>query len=82
MYSAVITSRMAARSDWVYRVDEAEKREVCDAVAAFRASGTEWLDMTRAQFPIPRLAKKLSTMCDQLENGGGMVALRGRAVYR
>jgi len=70
-------TEMAARTDWVHRVDEAEKREVYDAVAAFRASGVEWLDMARAQFPIPRLARKLAVMCEQLENGGGMVALRG-----
>ena len=70
-------AEMAARTDWLHRVDDAERREVYDAVAAFRATGAEWLDMERAQFPLPRLAAKLARLCEQLEHGGGMVALRG-----
>ncbi len=68
---------MSPRTDWFHPLDDAERQELVDAVAATQAGGTEWLDMTKADFRIPRLQKRLATVCHELEHGCGIAALRG-----
>lgn len=68
---------MQARSDWMHALEDAERRELLDAVAAVRASGTAWIDMERDAFRVPRLAARLARIGDELENGCCIAALRG-----
>jgi hypothetical protein len=68
---------MQARTDWMHALGEAERRELLNAVSRVRAAGTEWLEMERDAFAIPRIAAILERIAEQLENGPGIAALRG-----
>ena len=68
---------MAASTRWVRTLDAADVAEIDDALGAARASGAPWPETTRERFPLPRFAAKLDEVARELEDGGGLVALRG-----
>lgn len=68
---------MAARSDWMHQVDDAESRELLDAVSRVQAAGTQWLDMDEGDFEVPLLSARLVRISEALEHGCGMAVIRG-----
>ncbi len=68
---------MQARTEWMHALDRVECRELLAAVSVVRAADTEWLEMERDAFAIPRIAVLLERIANQLENGPGIAVLRG-----
>ncbi len=52
------------------------------ALAAVRAQGLAWPEVTRDNFPLRELASALGEIARELEDGSGMVKLRGLPVAR
>ncbi len=72
---------LAQDDRWRFRLDEADLAEIDAAVSVASAAGKSWIDMiSKADFPLPGLARKLSRVADELENGCGLVNLKGLAV--
>jgi hypothetical protein len=65
---------------WIYRLSEDEIAEVLDAVAATEAHGLALKDITRDNFPLPRLGKQLLDIREELMEGRGFALIRGLPV--
>jgi Taurine catabolism dioxygenase TauD, TfdA family len=73
---------LARSTDWIRTLDSAEVDELDAALQAARRRGLAWPSMTREDFPIPRLARTLAEVARELEDGRGLVLLRGVPVDR
>ena len=73
---------MARSSRWIQRLDARAIAEIDGALAAARAAGLAWHETTRERFPLPGLASTLAAVARELEDGGGLVVLRGLPVER
>ena len=73
---------MARSTRWVRTLDGAAIAEIDAALDSVRAAGTPWQEVTRARFPLPGLAPLLAEVARELEDGGGLVVLRGLPVER
>ena len=62
---------------WMRPFSAAELEELDAALNAVRKRGLDWLDVTRGDFPLPRFSRDLESIADELENGRGMILLRG-----
>ncbi|MDA1326585.1 MAG: TauD/TfdA family dioxygenase [Proteobacteria bacterium] len=71
---------ITANEDWVYRFSDDEIAEIQDAAASVEASGRALTDVGRADFPLPKTAKSLAGIYDELKNGRGFVQMRGLPV--
>ena len=78
----VSTSPRACTSDWIRPITNAEVEELDAALLAVKRRGLDWPAMTRADFPIPRFARALAEVSRDLEDGRGLVLLRGVPVER
>jgi hypothetical protein len=56
--------------------------EIDQALRAVQKRGLQWHQVTRADFAIPRTAALLAEAADELENGSGMMKLRGVPVAK
>src|SRR5262249_12258399 len=56
--------------------------EIDAALADVERRGTAWHAITRADFPLPGMTALLDDMREELENGSGMLKLRGLPVAR
>jgi hypothetical protein len=70
-------AQMQSRSDWIHVLEPGEAAEVLAAVKAVQHIGTDWLDLDKTGFPLPRLAPRLAQVSEQLENGCGIAVVRG-----
>jgi hypothetical protein len=68
---------MLARSDWIHVLDAREVDDVLTAVRAVERAGRVWLDVERADFPLPRFAERLAGIRRELEHGCGVAVVRG-----
>jgi hypothetical protein len=75
-------NELAASSDWIRILTTPELDEVDAALRAVQRRGLAWRDMTKADFPIPRLAASLAEVRRELEDGRGVVLLRRIPVER
>ena len=87
--SAAITGRavwraeeLARATDWIRPITPAEQEELDAAMRAVTRRGLAWREMTREDFPIPRLARALAEVAHELEDGRGVVLLRRLPVER
>ncbi|MDB5683717.1 MAG: TauD/TfdA family dioxygenase [Sphingomonas bacterium] len=64
-------------SAWLTRLEPAQADEVRAALAAVRASGKGYHDLTREDFPLPTLAPLLAKVAGILEDGIGFQLVRG-----
>ncbi|MCZ6637727.1 MAG: TauD/TfdA family dioxygenase, partial [Alphaproteobacteria bacterium] len=71
---------VAGREDWIYRLDEGEIAEVMDAVTGLEARGLDIKDVTREDFPLPRLSVALADIREELMEGRGFALIRGLPV--
>ena len=69
-------------SDWIRILTTPELDELDAALRAVQRRGLAWRDMTRDDFPIPRLAASLAEVRRELEDGRGVVLLRRIPVER
>ena len=74
--------RMAERSDWIITLGEAMVAEFESAVAGVAARGIDLFDVTRDDFPLPRMSGNIETVLYDLEGGRGFALLRGLPVGR
>ena len=74
--------RMAERSDWIITLGEAMVAEFDSAVAGVAARGIDLFDVTRDDFPLPRMSGNIETVLYDLEGGRGFALLRGLPVGR
>lgn len=73
---------MAQRGDWIRLFTAAEISELEAAVTAARASGKPRDQLTREDFPLPRLAAESRHWLRELSDGRGFMLLRGLPVER
>ena len=65
---------------WRFALSDEDIAELRSALAAVRAQGIPWEQMTKADFPLPGLAGKLAEMAGELEHGSGLANLSGLPV--
>jgi Taurine catabolism dioxygenase TauD, TfdA family len=73
---------MAGSSRWIRTLDAAAIAEIDAALGRARSAGVPWHQTTRERFPLPGLAPMLAEVARELEDGGGLVTLRGLPVER
>ncbi len=73
---------LARATDWIRPVSLAAVAEVDGALRAVRRRGLAWREMRREDFPIPGFARELAEVARELEEGRGVVLLRGLPVAR
>jgi Taurine catabolism dioxygenase TauD, TfdA family len=62
---------------WQRHLTPAQLAEIDTALTAARARRLSWEDMTAEDFPLPRLAPLFDDIREELENGSGLLMLRG-----
>jgi hypothetical protein len=65
------------RTDWIRPFTRPELAEIDAAVQDVKRRGIEWVDLTRADFPLPAFSAELAKIARELETGRGMILLRG-----
>lgn len=70
------------RTDWVHRFTPAEIAEIEAALASAKARGLGLADITRETFPLPRFADIAARTHAVLEEGPGMMLMRGLPTER
>lgn len=65
---------------WIYRLNDAEIREISDAADAFLASGQELIEISAEEFRLPKLAAKLEEIRKILLDGIGFFLIKGLPV--
>jgi len=67
---------------WVRDLRPADIAEIEAALAGVERRGLGWHEIRRANFPLPGLSSLLADIAEELENGCGMMKLRGLPVAR
>lgn len=75
-------SDVADSADWSYELTAAEVAEVDAALAVAKASGKPMAELTRADFPLPSLARSIAAWLRELDQGRGFLLVRGLPVER
>ena len=74
---------MRKREDlWIYPLSDAEIAELDAAQHVATGSGKPLAAMTRADFPLPALARRIDGWRDEIRRGRGFVLIRGIPVDR
>lgn len=68
---------LAARSDWIHRLDGTEVEEIEASLAHALNAGTPLPEMTAENLPLPAFSARLKKARDELENGCGLFLFRG-----
>ena len=67
---------------WQHRLSDAELAEVDAALADTRERALEWSQVRREHFPLDALAETLAKAGRELEEGSGIMRLRGFTVVK
>jgi hypothetical protein len=67
---------------WQRRLTSAQLAEIDAALAAATARGLSWETAVAEEFALPGLAPLVDDVCEELENGSGLLLLRGIDVGR
>lgn len=73
---------MARREDWIVRLDAADCAELDASLARVKTLGIGIPELSKEDFPIPGVARKLAGVLAELEGGRGFALLRGLPVER
>lgn len=73
---------MARSGRWVRALRPAAIHEIDAALRAAQVQGLPWQETTREHFPLPGLKDDLAEIAEELEDGCGVVKLRGLPVER
>jgi hypothetical protein len=79
---AWIGKDIARSSRWTRDLEPADIAEIDAALESVERRGLAWQEVRRADFSLPNLARLLSEIAEELENGCGMMKLRGLPVGR
>lgn len=75
-------AEMAGSRRWVRELPATAIGEIDAALAGVRRRRLSWREVDAAQFPLPGLGGLFAEIAEELENGCGMVKLRGLPVER
>jgi len=75
-------SELALRENWRETLSDAEVAELDRALAVARATGKPMGALTKEDFPLPTLSKKIDRWRDEVRSGRGFQVLRGVPVTR
>ncbi len=75
-------SEIANSTRWVRDLDAADIAEIDAALIQAKRRGLAWHEVTSADFPLAGASELLDGVADELENGLGIVKLRGLPVER
>src|SRR5580704_2884233 len=73
---------LAPSARWQRRLTPSQLAEIDAALATAKARGLSWETVTAKDFPVPGLASLFDDIRDELENGSGLLLLRGIEVGR
>jgi hypothetical protein len=73
---------LTGSTDWIWPVSDAAVAELDAALQAVKRRGLAWRDIGREDFSIPVFARTLAEVQRELEDGRGVVLLRGLPVDR
>src|ERR1700722_13995961 len=73
-------SALQSSKDWIETLSQGEIAEVEAAMRAVKQRGLALHDVRRRDFPLPTLARRLARIALDLEDGRGLVLLRGLPV--
>src|SRR5262249_59820109 len=73
---------MARSTRWIHHLEPEALDEIDRALRAARAAGVAWSETTRERFPLRGLRATLAEVAAELEDGCGLVTLRGLPVGR
>jgi hypothetical protein len=73
---------MTRSTRWIRDLRPADIAQIDDALGAVERRGLAWHEITKADFPLPGLAGLFVDIREELENGCGMMKLRGLPVGR
>ena len=68
---------LRSNTDWIRPFTSAELSEIDAAVRKVEQEGLDFVDITPELFPLPGMHTALAQIADELENGRGMIMLRG-----
>jgi hypothetical protein len=71
---------LARSTDWIWPVSAEAVAELDAALQGVRRRNLPWRDITRGDFPLPRFSETLAAAQRELEEGRGVVLLRGLPV--
>jgi hypothetical protein len=70
-------TELAAATDWIHEFSTNEIAEIVAALRHAKAQGKTLDTLTREDFPLPTVSKRIALARDFLENGKGIYQLRG-----
>lgn len=73
---------MVARSDWIYPLTSDDIAEIERAIQPLVDAEADIAQITKADFPLPELGRKLAGISDDVINGRGFALMRGLPVER
>ena len=73
---------MAGRTDWIWQLSDSEIDEIEHALSVARAAGGSIPGLTRAQFPLAKVAERLKSLRDEVMHGRGFTLIRGLPIER
>ena len=74
---------LAEDSRWQFRLEDEDIAELDAALQSAKSRGLAWRDMkAKSDFPLEHFAGKLDALAEELENGCGLVKLKGFPVER
>ena len=73
---------VSRRRDWIHRLTPPEIAEIDAALARARATGRPMAELSRADFPLPKLEPVIAGWMHALDRGRGFVLVRGLPVQR
>ncbi|MDD9877129.1 MAG: TauD/TfdA family dioxygenase [Magnetovibrio sp.] len=68
---------LAARDDWIHRLDAAETDELLAAVAHAAATAKPLREVERDDFPLPKLSARLAAIVRAVDHGAGLCLIKG-----
>ncbi len=78
---AWLAPEMQASKRWLYELSAADREELWDALTVVRERGLS-IPFTRQDFPLKTFGETLRRLWDEVENGSGVLLLRGLDVDR
>lgn len=76
------SSELHATNTWSFDLDEQDRAELDAALDTMKHNGVSNTSLTSKDFPLDRLLHKVDSIRHELENGTGVVLLRGVPVQR
>lgn len=73
---------LAEDGSWVYRLSDDDQAELEAALNQAKRRGAAIPGLGKADFPLPAFSRKLAQLLDELENGRGVVLVRGLDLNR